>query len=65
MNDELIPLSHLQLDLDAPSVGGWDAYLAGAASQSRLTISDVQLSPVRPPGNCSPRNGNPKLDNGR
>jgi hypothetical protein len=25
---ELIPLSHLELDLPAPEVGGWPAYLA-------------------------------------
>ena len=28
MNDQLIPLSHLSLDLDAPG-GGWPAYLVG------------------------------------
>jgi hypothetical protein len=29
---EPVPLSVLTLDLDPPNVGGWAAYMAGAAS---------------------------------
>src|SRR5215208_1136506 len=44
MNDELIPLSHLELDLDPPSGAGWPAYLA--AKGVELLSDDVGRAAV-------------------
>jgi hypothetical protein len=43
---EPVPLSVLELDLDPPNVGGWAAYMAGAASGSFSMTSAVCRSPA-------------------
>jgi hypothetical protein len=43
---EPVPLSVLTLDLDPPNVGGWAAYMAGAASGSFSMTSAVCRSPA-------------------
>jgi hypothetical protein len=42
---DLIALSVLALDLEPPSIGGWDAYLAGRGIE--VTVDDIGRSAIR------------------
>jgi hypothetical protein len=47
---DLVPLSTLERDLAAPSVGGWTAYSTAAVSRSFSMTSAVRQSPRSTPG---------------